>query len=486
MKLDSLYHNRLDQAATGRQHSPIAAMASRFGSGLALLCLAILPVFSPAIAKADQTWPAASTLTITAPANPGGGWDQTARFMQIAMEKAKVSSVPITVENRGGAGGTIGLSELVENDKGDGSKLMVCGFGMTGAVLMHNSRHSLLSATPIARLTSEFQVIAVPTNSPLKTLDDLIKALRANPKSISWAGGSAGSADHVFIGLFAEKVGVDPRKVNYVAFTGGGDASASVLGGQVSVGVAGYGEWQALAEAGKLRFLGVSSPTRIVSKDVPTFSELGVDVVFENWRGLLAAPGLKPADRQALLDAVDKARSSQAWQDILKQNNWQDSYLAGQSFSRFIAEDSTNTQRLLARMGLAQGGGAGMPVDAYFFPTLAGSIMLAALLLLLTPRVLRMLPRPQPAIAGTQIKLAASEEVSLQPDLKRFATALATLLAYVAGLKFFGFLITTPLFFFVFCRLMRSKAWLRDAVVSILTTGAVFYLFQSLLGVQLP
>eukprot|EP01038_Epipyxis_sp_PR26KG_P013104 gene13104-17563_t len=215
-------------------------------------------------------------------------------------------------------------------------------------------------------------------------------------------------------------------------------------------------------------------------------STLEAEPIDLNWRGLLAAPGLKPADRQALLDAVDKARSSQAWQDILKQNNWQDSYLAGQSFSRFIAEDSTNTQRLLARMGLAQGGGAGMPVDAYFFPTLVGSIMLAALLLLLTPRVLRMLPRPQPAIAGTQIKLAASEEVSLQPDLKRFATAVATLLAYVAGLKFFGFLITTPLFFFVFCRLMRSKAWLRDAVVSILTTGAVFYLFQSLLGVQLP
>ena len=486
MKLKSLCARHPALAARLPLDTRLAMTLEGCCAGVIRFCLALLFVLVPAASSAEDAWPSASTLTITAPANPGGGWDQTARFMQIAMEKAKVSSVPITVENRGGAGGTIGLSELVENDKGDGSKLMVCGFGMTGAVLMHNSRHSLLSATPIARLTSEFQVIAVPFNSPFKSLDDLIQALRADPKSISWAGGSAGSADHVFIGLFAEKVGVDPRKINYVAFTGGGDASASVMGGQVSVGVAGYGEWQALAQAGKLRFLGVSSATRIVSKDVPTFTELGVDVVFENWRGLLAAPGLKPADRQALLDAVEKAHSSQAWKDILKQNNWQDSYLPGQSFSRFIAEDSSNTQRLLARMGLAQGGGAGMPVGAYFFPSLAGSIMLIALIMLLLPKISRLLPKPRPAVVGAQFAVSPSGEDNLQPDLKRFAASVATLVAYVGGLKFLGFLIATPIFFFAFCRLMKSKAWLRDAIVSVLTTGAVYYVFQNLLGVQLP
>lgn len=182
-------------------------------------------------------WAPAVPLTIVAPANPGGGWDQTARLLQLALERDQLVSEPVEVVNQGGAGGTIGLAELVDSRRGDSHALMIGGYGMLGAVLMHGSRYTLKDVTPIARLTSEYQVIAVPAASPFKTLEDLLTAFKAAPESISWAGGSAGSADHIFIALLAERLGVDPARINYVAFTGGGDAATAVMGGQVSVGV---------------------------------------------------------------------------------------------------------------------------------------------------------------------------------------------------------------------------------------------------------
>ena len=129
-------------------------------------------------------------------------------------------------------------------------------------------------------------------------MDDLVAKLKADPGAVSWAGGSAGGADHIMAGLIAKAIGVDPTKINYIAFSGGGEALAAILGNQVTVGVSGYGEFESQVEAGTLRLLAVSGEERIPGVDAPTLTEAGVDVALENWRMVAAAPGITPSRKR--------------------------------------------------------------------------------------------------------------------------------------------------------------------------------------------
>ena len=155
---------------------------------------------------------------------------------------------------------------------------------MVGAILTNHSPVDLTMVTPIARLTGEQEAIVVPAASDIQSVDDLVAKLKADPGAVSWGGGSAGGADHILAGLVAKAAGVDPTKVNYIAFSGGGEALAAILGGQVTVGVSGYGEFESQIEAGQLRLLAVSGDERMEGVDAPTLKEAGVDVALENWR----------------------------------------------------------------------------------------------------------------------------------------------------------------------------------------------------------
>ena len=251
----------------------------------------------------------AADYTIMAPAGPGGGWDQTARSMQEAMTAEGISG-NVQVINVPGAGGTIGLAQFAQEAKGDPSKLIVGGYVMVGAILTNKSPVTLDAVTPIARLTGEYEVIVVPAASDIQTLADLTAKLKADPGAVSWAGGSAGGTDHITAGLFAKTVGVDPKLVNYVAFSGGGEALAAVLGNQVTVGISGYGEFQGQVEAGALRVIGVSAPEQVSVIDAPTFKEGGVDLVVQNWRGVWAGPDLSAEQVAAITADVEKAVNS--------------------------------------------------------------------------------------------------------------------------------------------------------------------------------
>jgi putative tricarboxylic transport membrane protein len=182
------------------------------------------------------------TLKMMIPANPGGGWDQTGRNLAAAMQAAKLVQ-SVQFENKGGAAGTPGLAQFVNSAKGDPNAVMIGGMVMVGGIILNKSPVDLTMVTPIARLTSEYEVIVVPAASPHKTLDDLVKAFKANPGAVSWGGGSAGGTDHILVGLIAKAVGADVAKINYVPFKGGGEAIAAIVGGHVTAGVSGVGEF---------------------------------------------------------------------------------------------------------------------------------------------------------------------------------------------------------------------------------------------------
>lgn len=315
-------------------------------AGLAVAGLTAFAGVPSAQAAIDQ-------LKIMAPAAPGGGWDTTARTMQTALTQGGVVK-NVQVANVAGAGGTIGLASLVNNMKGDGNQLMVTGLVMVGAILTNKSPVTLPQATPIARLTGEYELVVVPTNSKLKDMKDLVAELKKNPGAVSWGGGSAGGTDHILVGLIAKSVGVDPTKVNYIAHSGGGEAMANILGGKVTAGVSGYGEFAPQIQAKRLRVLAVSAPKRIQGLDAPTLKEQGIDVELSNWRAVVAPSGLNDQQKKDLVDVVGRMHKTKQWQDALKKNDWADLYLAGDQFAAFLKEEDKRVTEILKSIGLAK------------------------------------------------------------------------------------------------------------------------------------
>ena len=295
----------------------------------------------------------AADYTIIAPANPGGGWDQTARTMQDVLQKEGISK-SVQVQNVPGAGGTIGLAQFAEQHKGDPNALIIGGYVMVGAVLTNNSPVSLADVTPIARLTGEYEAIVVPAASPHQTMADLIAALKADPGAVSWAGGSAGGTDHIAVGLIAQAAGVDPTKINYIAYSGGGEALAAILGNQVTAGVSSLGEFQSQIEAGTMRLLAVSAPERIEGVDAPTLKEAGLDVELQNWRMVAAAPGITAEQKAAITADIEKMAKSASWQEQLAAKGWSDTWLAGDEFQAQLAKDTAATEQVLKSIGLVK------------------------------------------------------------------------------------------------------------------------------------
>ncbi len=289
------------------------------------------------------------SLKMMIPANPGGGWDQTGRNLAAAMQGAKLVS-GVQFENKGGAAGIIGLAQFANQAKGDPNAVMIGGMVMVGGIILGKSQVNLSQVTPIARLTSEWEIVVVPANSPLKTMADLVKVLKADPGKVSWGGGSAGGTDHILAGLIAKAVGVDAVKVNYVPYKGGGEAIAAILGGHVTVGVSGIGEFAEHVKSGKMRALAQSGPSKL--DGIPALKELAIDVELGNWRGIFGAPGITPQQRDALVKLVRDATETPVWQATLAKLGWTGWFLGGDAYAKFIDEDIKRVGGIIESLGL--------------------------------------------------------------------------------------------------------------------------------------
>ena len=294
---------------------------------------------------------AAANVKMMIPANPGGGWDTTGRALGKALQDAGLASA-VTFENKGGAAGAIGLAQFVNAAKGDPNALMVMGAVMLGGIITGKPPVRLTQATPIARLTSEYNVFVLPENSPFKTMKDVVEAMKKDPASVKWGGGSRGSTEHIAAAMIAREVGVDAAKINYVPFRGGGEATAAILGGNVTVGGSGYSEFQQYIEAGKMKPIGVTSETRLKGIAIPTLKEQGINVVIGNWRGVYAAPGITAAQRKALTDLVIGATKSKAWAEALEKNNWTPALLSGKPFEDFVDSEFASLRATMVKSGM--------------------------------------------------------------------------------------------------------------------------------------
>lgn len=343
---------------TGTARPAIRRGLAGLGLGLAG-ALALAACSSPAVggdAAGDggSAALALDSVNLIAPADPGGGWDQTARAMsQVLTDEDLVGSAP--VENIGGAGGTVGLAALANEQ--DPATLMVTGLVMVGAVETNASASRIEDTTPIARLTEEALVLVVPADSPYETAEDLVDAIVKEGAAISVTGGSAGGADHILAGMLLVEAGVDaadvPTTLNYIPNSGGGEAVTMLLGSTVQAGISGVGEFVEQIEAGALRALAVSSPERVeLLPDTPTLVEEGYDVELTNWRGVLAPGGISEEERAALTELVTEMHASGGWASVLEEKGWSDAFLTGAEFDDFLAADIDEVTSTLQTIGL--------------------------------------------------------------------------------------------------------------------------------------
>jgi putative tricarboxylic transport membrane protein len=290
------------------------------------------------------------SVKIVAPAGPGGGYDQLARAVQeVLMSEKLVTS--IQVQNVPGAGGTIGLAQVINSKERDPS-LMVAGFGLVGAPVINKSPVTLEQTTPIARLQGEYQPLFVAAESPIKSVTDLVNKFKQDPGSVTWGGFAHGSPDHVLCGLVVKASGGDVKKMNYIPVGTGGEMLPLVMNGKITVATGGLNEVAGQFKAGKLRAIGLSSPERLPGIDIPTFREQGVDATLVNWRGLMAPPNVSAEDKQALEAAVAKLVQSPSWKKLLQEREWVDLYMPSAPFGAFIKEEQARITAILKELGL--------------------------------------------------------------------------------------------------------------------------------------
>ena len=421
----------------------------------------------PAIAGAQP-------LVITAPAAPGGGWDQTARAMQRVIIDIEPGA-NVQVENVPGAAGTIGLARFIQSERGNPHALMVTGLVMVSGVITNGSPVTLSQTTPIARLTGEYEVIVVPASSRFRTLGDLVAAFKSEPGAIAWGGGSAGGTDDLLIRLLAEQIGLPASRVNYIAFSGGGAALAAVLGGQLAAAVSGYSEFAGQIAAGQLRVLAVSSPGRVNGIDAPSIRESGIALDLANWRAIVAPPGLSDAEQAALTERMTRMATSAQWQATLERSGWDDLFLAGPEFRQFLLAEQSRIEDVLRRLSTND-----QPPRSTLAITMTPMTLPATTALIFTMAL------------ALVIAKSMRRQIAINSAGRRMLIAIVFALAILPAVFItIGFIAASTMLFAIVASTLRAtrptaRSLIVDVTVGVVFSTILFVVFTRGLGVSLP
>lgn len=300
-----------------------------------------------------EEWVPTEPIEYIAPANAGGGWDTLARTTSKVLEESGLSPQPLPVVNKPGGGGAIGWAYMAGNEANP-HKLFVTSPPIILVPLNGNSEYDHTNFTPIARLITDYMIVGVKADSPYLTIEELMDALKESPDSISIAGGSApGSMDHIAIAGAANAAGVSAKDINYVPFSGGGEAITALLGGHVDVVSTGVGESSQHVEAGTIRILAISAPHRLDNiPDVPTYKDAGIDFSFDIWRGVMAPKGISEAAINYYQELYASMLETPEWAEARDQLGWTDAYMNGEEFGAFLDEQLSLFENILTEIDL--------------------------------------------------------------------------------------------------------------------------------------
>ncbi|SIT72514.1 tripartite tricarboxylate transporter substrate binding protein [Edaphobacillus lindanitolerans] len=292
-------------------------------------------------------------IEIVAPASPGGGWDLTARTVQKVLKDNDLVDKNINVQNKPGGGGEVGWKYL---QKKDSHTLAVNSGLLVTNKLLGTSQLTYEDFTPLAILATEWQSIAVAEDSPYETLEDLMKAIKEDPKGIKIGVGPAlGNDDHLSLVQAADEYGINPSDLNFLVYEGGGDVVTALLGHHVDFVTTSMSEVKDQHLAGKVRILAISSDERLDElKDVPTYKEEGVDMVFPHWRGIMGPPGMSEDEIAYWDDKLGEMVQTDQWLDLLDNNDWDDYYMDSKETTKFLGEQTKLYEELVEDAGLGK------------------------------------------------------------------------------------------------------------------------------------
>ncbi|GAA1327774.1 tripartite tricarboxylate transporter substrate binding protein [Leucobacter albus] len=333
-------------AAPPRTPPKRSRLVSRVVAGAVAACAIGVAAFG-SISSASAGGDITSSLTIVAPAAAGGGWDTVAREMQQA-QRANGLTANVQVVNMPGAGGTIALGNLTRME-GRANTMLVGGTGLLAATIQYDSAATLDDVTPLAVLFDEYDVLVVPADSPYETLDDLVAAWQADPKSVPWTGG--GSFDQLVVTDLALAAGIDPIDTTYISSDGGGEAVAALLNGTAQAAAGGYPDNIDQIESGRLRALALIAEEPVDGIDIPTAREQGYDVTLANWR-MLAAPAAITEEETAQLTAlIEDSVATPEWQAAVGRYHWSEHFIVGANVAEFLTTERDRIARLYEEMG---------------------------------------------------------------------------------------------------------------------------------------
>lgn len=318
----------------------LTEILSRKGQAALLLVLGMICI--PEAALADRPAPTSADgplmdhLTIVAPSTAGGGWDRTAQAMKQTLEAEGIVR-SVQVVRSPGAGGLIGLAQFAGGRWGSDDALLVGGMFMVGAAVWNKAEVSLLDTVPIARLTGDYAVVAVPQSSPYRSLGDLLEAMQVDPGAMRWGGGSAGGPDQLVVWQLARIAAVDPSSMHYDPSPGGHDVARQLANGRYVAAVSSYSEFAEMLQRGDIRALAISSPAPLPGVAIPTFSDLGIAGISQNnWRGVFAPPGVDAARAAHLQLVIQRMVESERWGTLVQRNQWKDIYVNGEKFGDYV------------------------------------------------------------------------------------------------------------------------------------------------------
>ncbi|MDQ7819192.1 MAG: tripartite tricarboxylate transporter substrate binding protein [Armatimonadota bacterium] len=323
----------------------------------ALLALTVLAV--AALSAGGLAGPAFPDrpVEIIAPAGPGGGWDTLSRMTAKVLAEEKLVTQPITVTNMPGGSGAVAIAHVVTRRKGDAYTLVAFSPALTLTIVNRNTPYTYRDVTPLASLTTDYGVLVVRRDSTINNLRTLLEVLKRNPDAGVVAGGSApGSMDHIIFAKAARAGGVDPLKVRYIPYQGGGEALAALLGGSASVLSTGASEVLAQVQAGTVRVLAIFSEQRLggAFRNVPTAAEQGFNVTFPIWRGFYGPPEMPAAAVRFWEETLVRMTRTKGWEKVLADTQWFPFVLTGDRFRRFLEEDTKNFETLLRELGFVK------------------------------------------------------------------------------------------------------------------------------------
>ena len=318
--------------------------------------IAALMLGASAFAASAEGWKPENPECI-APANPGGGWDFTCRQVGKSMQDLGLIEKTMQVVNLAGGGGGVAFAEVV-NKRNDSSDLIVAASSATATRLAQGAYpgNTMDQVRWLASIGADYGVIAVAADSEITTLPALLDMIKADPTSVSVAGGSAvGGWDHLKVLIAANAYGVeDVRKVKYIAFDGGGEAVTQLLAGSVQAFTGDISEAKGFVDSGDLKVIAVLSPERLGGEfaDFPTAKEQGIEAIGANWRGFYAPKGMSDEAYDAWVGNISALYASPEWKEIMAANGLAPLDLQGADFEKFVSESVAQIQNISREIGI--------------------------------------------------------------------------------------------------------------------------------------